>query len=340
MRSRNALVEGGSSTSPYFICEINTSHFGSLEKAKRAILAAKNAGATAVKFQSWSPTTLYSRQFLVENAVAARIYEKFAFKPEDLAVLSEYCWKSGIGFSSTAYSKREVRDFAQFKRADFIKIASMDFTNSDLVDEALNFGIPVVLSTGMATEDELVRILNRYRARAEQITILHCNSLYPTKLSQTNMGSLHWLKSHFQDYKLGFSDHTTDSKAAIMALTMGARVFEKHMSLEKDKPGLDNAMALGEQDFSNYVSDLLDVHKALDPERRVVSEEELEQRSRLRRSAHAKVAIKAGDTVSAHLIDYVRPGIGLSQSEMVSLIGKRFKSDVESGHLITRDQID
>ena len=148
LRSRKKI---GDFLQPYIVAELNTSHFGDVEKAKEMIRAAKEAGCNCVKFQSWSEDSLYSETFFSENPMARRFIKRFSFSAGELLLLSDYCRDVDIDFASTPYSKEEVDFLVNKCKVPFLKVASMDLVNLDLHTHMANTQCPIVLSTGMGS---------------------------------------------------------------------------------------------------------------------------------------------------------------------------------------------
>ena len=165
---------------PYIVTEVNTSHFGDIEKAKKMIDKAKYLGADCVKFQSWSAKTLYSKTFYDENPIAKRFVQKFALSKDQLREISRYCNKVGIDFASTPYSKEEVDFLVNDKSVPYIKIASMDLNNYGFLGSAASSGLPIVYLQGMSEMSEIRKAVDTIELENNtKICILHCVSIYP-----------------------------------------------------------------------------------------------------------------------------------------------------------------
>jgi len=165
---------------PYFVAEMNTSHFGKVENAMRMIDAAAEAGCDCVKFQSWSAESLYSQTYYEENRFAKRMVSGFSFSEEQLKELALYCKTQGISFSSTPYAEREVDFLIDECDAPYVKIASMDLNNKKFLKYIGNKQVPIVLSTGMSTYEEVKRAVDViFETGNKQLCLLHCISVYP-----------------------------------------------------------------------------------------------------------------------------------------------------------------
>ncbi|WP_294158432.1 N-acetylneuraminate synthase family protein [uncultured Selenomonas sp.] len=218
---------------PYVVAEVNSSHNGNMDTARHMIEAAAESGADCVKFQSWSAETLYSKTYYQNNPLAKRFVKKFSLSSEQLLELSHYAREQGIAFSSTPYSQGEVDFLADVCEVPFIKIASMELDNLAFLRYIGAKQLPVVLSTGMGTVEEIrcaVRTLEQ--AGVSQMVLLHCVSLYPTPLNQVELRNIEGLREMFSKYPIGFSDHTTEFAAAIGAVALGAALIERHLTLD------------------------------------------------------------------------------------------------------------
>lgn len=331
-------VIDGPGSRPFVIAEVNTSHRGNLASAKESILAAKAAGADAVKFQSWSPGSLFTARYLSEHSLERRFYEKFSLTEEALAELFEFARAQGILASSTAYSAPEIDFLKSTGSAPFIKLASMDLTNCDLIRYALETKKTIIISTGLATGDEVTKSIEKLSEVIDQnLIIFHCTSIYPTTLSGSAVGNIPWLQDRFPRIPIGYSDHTRGSAAALLALALGARIFEKHFSLDTSKPGFDNQMAADFPTFSAYVQDLRDAAQSIGARSRELSNEEVQQREIMRRSAFAAHDLPAGKEILAEDFIFRRPGTGLGHFEAENFIGRVTARFIERDSMISDD---
>lgn len=320
---------------PYIVAEVNSSHNGDVSVAKQMIDAAVEAGCDCVKFQSWSADSLYSKSYYDANPIAKRFVKKFSLLPEQLKDLAQYCNERGIAFASTPYSKAEVDFLIDDCKAPFIKVSSMELNNPLFLKYIGGKNIPVVLSTGMSTIEEIengISILEN--AGATQITILHCVSIYPTELDTINLNNIVGLRERFSNYPIGFSDHTKGDVAAVAAVALGASLIEKHLTLDSKKVGMDNGMATEPEEFMQLVSKCNDIYKAMGTTSRIVSDLEMEQRKKMRRSIVSVNDIKKGDKIKFGDICAKRPGTGISPDKFDCVIGKVALRDIEADTLI------
>lgn len=331
---RNSKVVSAK-TKPYIVAEINSSHRGKISVAKEMIDSAKNCGCDAVKFQSWSADSLYCKDYYEQNPMFKRMANSFSLNPEDLLELSKYCNNAGIDFSSTPYSKEEVDWLVDKCEVPFIKVASMDINNLPFLKYIAKKNIPIVLSTGMATIDEIKLAVDTIeQAGNKNICILHCVSIYPVDAKSVNLNNMVMLKNRFPDYSVGYSDHTIGSEVACAAVALGASLVEKHFTLNKGKIGWDNQMATEPAEMKQLVINCQNVYKSLGLFERNVSSAELEQRNKMRRSVVAAIDLKAGQIIDESHLTAKRPGDGIPVSDYISLIGKTVINDISKDSMI------
>ena len=325
---------------PYIVAEVNSSHNGDFEVAKQMIDAAVDIGCDCVKFQSWSVDSLYSKTYYDANPISKRFVKKFSLEPEQLKELSVYCRNKGIEFSSTPYSEEEVDFLVDECNVPFVKVSSMELNNPLFLKYIGNKHVPIVLSTGMSTIEEIEKGISVLEGTGcSQITILHCVSIYPTELETVNLNNILGLRERFGRYPIGFSDHTKGEAAAIAAVSLGAGLIEKHLTLDSKKVGMDNGMATEPEEFKQLVSDCKDICKALGSKERVVNDKEMEQRKNMRRSIVAVRDLKKGSVIEAGDIYAKRPGTGISPDNADCVIGKTACRDIEADTLIMPEDI-
>lgn len=325
---------------PYIIAEVNSSHNGSTEMAKKMIDAAVDAGCDCVKFQSWSSSSLYSQSYYKENPIAKRFVDKFSMSPEELKEMAKYCQMKKIGFSSTPYSKGEVDFLVEECNVPFIKISSMEVNNPEFLEYIAKKGIPIIVSTGMADMTEVeqaVSILEN--AGNRNIILLHCVSVYPTPIEKINVNNILGLRERFSDYPIGFSDHTLGDTSAVVSIALGAAVIEKHITLDASKIGMDNQMAMEPDALKLFVTKCHEANEALGVKERVLQEEEINQRKNMRRSVVTTRALKSGHILAREDMTVKRPGTGISPDKMEELVGKMLNKDIDSDMLIMASDI-
>lgn len=337
----NSKKKIGDGLEPYFIAELNTSHFGDIGKAKQMIDMVKLAGGDCVKFQSWSEDTLYSNDYYRENPIARRFVKKFALAEAELKELSIYANSIGIDFASTPYSTKEIDFLLQECNVPFIKVASMDINNYPFLRYLAKTGSAIILSTGMADMEEVYKAIDVLdKAGAQNVCILHCVSIYPVDLSLVNLKNITTLKDNFKNQVIGYSDHTLGIDVGIASIALGACVLEKHVTLDKSIIGMDNQMAIEEDELSQMIKSIKNIYKSLGSEVRTVSKEEIDQRLKMRRSLIANVDLLPGDVLTEDNLGAKRPGTGISVSDFDFYIGKTINKKIEKDSVLKIEDLD
>lgn len=330
----------GEKKKPYIVAEVNTSHNGSIELAKAMIDTIKETGCNCVKFQSWSSKSLYSKSYYKDNPIAERFFKKFSFTEEQLLEVSKYCKSKHISFASTPYSIKEVDFLLEKCEVPYIKIASMDLNNYPFLEYISKTRAPIVLSTGMGDLEEIRKAVNVIEKYGNfDICLLHCVSIYPTPKDKINLKNIIGLKKEFPNYPIGFSDHSLGIELASAAISLGACLIEKHFTLNKFKIGIDNQMAIEQDEMKQLVKNCKNVFDALGNEERVVLSAEMEQRLKMRRSVVSTKKLKAGSILTAEDLDTKRPGTGIPPEKLNWLIGKKLLNDIEEDMLIEEKDI-
>ncbi len=324
---------------PYVIAEVNSSHNGCVETAKKMIDAAKKAGCACVKFQSWSAESLYSKTYYDNNKIAERIVKKFSMSEEALKEIAFFCLEVGISFASTPYAIKEV-DILLECNVPFIKIASMEINNFAYLKYIAKTGSAIVLSTGMAEFDEIRKAVDVIKSNGNiNLALLHCISIYPAAPSTIHLNNINMLREEFSDCVIGFSDHTLGTEISSAATALGAGVIEKHLTLDKSKMGMDNNMAIEPEEMKQLVNSCHNVYEAMGRYERIVSDDEYKQRTNMRRSVIARRSLQAGTILSLEDLGAKRPGDGIPVDKIESVVGKKLKRNIEGDYLIRPEDI-
>lgn len=323
---------------PYIVAELNSSHFGKVNVAKEMILAAKECGCDAVKFQSWTAESLYCKDYYDNNPMAKRMVSGFSLDPVKLKELATYCADVNIDFSSTPYSIEEADFLIDTCEAPFVKIASMDINNIPFLRHVARRNVPIVLSTGMATIQEIKEAVSVIEeAGNNNICVLHCVSEYPVKYENINLRNVQMLIDTFPNLAIGYSDHSLGHEVACAAVGMGVALVEKHFTLDSKRIGWDNQMAIEPAEMRKLVEGCNNVFKAMGSFNRIVSTEELAQRDKMRRSIVTTRDLKAGHVIEQTDITAKRPGTGISVSEYDSIVGRILSKDVDEDRMIIEE---
>ncbi|MCP4914390.1 MAG: N-acetylneuraminate synthase [Oligoflexia bacterium] len=334
-------------TKPYVIAEIGANHNGDIELAKKLIDEAKEAGADAVKFQSWTKDTIFSKQVYEENYFLAddyrdrndytleEIVEKFSVSEQELIQLSDYCKEVGVVFSSTPFSEREVDFLADTVKVDFLKVASMDCNNYPLLEYMAKKNLPIILSTGLSTLDQIDKAVRTIEnAGNKNIMILHCVANYPPEDKNVNLRNIDMLRDNYPEYPVGFSDHSIGTSIPLAAVARGACIIEKHFTLDKDMFGWDHKVSATKEELTEIVTEGRRIIEALGGYRRKLTSFDHEKIPSFRRSVVASVNIKAGTTITRENLDLKRPGTGFSPETLELIVGRVAKKDIPSDKVL------
>ena len=336
-------VTVGESLPPYIVAEVGSNHNGDMDLCRQLIDAAAEAGADAVKFQSWSESTLIANEEYERNPDYAdkkkhfgslrEMVRAYQFTPEQHWEALEHCRKKGIAFASSAFSPPEV-DLLASLDVPFIKIASMDITNLPLLLYAARAGRPLVIATGMATLAEIETAVHAVQAEGnDQIVLLHCISIYPPEYGTIHLRNMAMLRKTF-DLPVGFSDHSLGTHIPLAAIALGACMIEKHFTLDKDMAGWDHAISADTAELRVIAEHGRNVFTALGSTVRTVSQAEFEKREKFRRSLVTRQALPKGHELAEGDFDAKRPGTGVGPQELPYVVGRVLAVDVEADHVL------
>jgi N,N'-diacetyllegionaminate synthase len=316
------------------IAEAGVNHNGDLTLAHRLVDAAADAGADLIKFQTFAPEMV-----LAADAPAADYQKETVGATQQIdfirgLVLPDAAWRAladhaherGIAFFSTAFDARSV-EFIRELDPPVWKVPSGEITNLPFIRLLASLGRPLLISTGMSTLAEVGAALDAASA-APTTTLFHCVSSYPTPVDQANLRAITTLREEF-DVPVGWSDHTLGSLTAVVAVALGATVFEKHLTLDRDLPGPDHRASADPTQMAGYVEAIRSAEAALGDGHKVVMPAELGVRAVARRSWHAGRDLQEGDTIAGGDVVALRPGDGIAPS--VDLIGRRMARSVRRG---------
>jgi sialic acid synthase SpsE len=328
---------------PYVIAEIGANHNGRMDLAKEMIREAKKIGCDCVKLQSFDQR-LFAKEvydasaFLgdgrdLETDLLAAVQE-YSLTSEQIKELCHFAHGLDIQFSSSAFEHDQVLTLEE-AGVDFIKVASMDVNNPHLLRKVGESGLPVVLSTGMASLDEIaIAVSVLETAGCEQLALLHCVSLYPAPDEEINLNNIGMLSDTF-GYPVGFSDHTEGVAVAIAAIAKGAVIIEKHFTLDKKMEGWDHALSLDSNEMASLVDCVNRASKSLGTAKRSLSVAEKDKRKVMRRSLVAARHIPAGKVIESRDLTYRRPGTGLPPTLAEHIIGMKSAKPIEQDTLLT-----
>jgi sialic acid synthase SpsE/sugar phosphate isomerase/epimerase len=324
--------------SPTFvIAEIGNNHNGSLELAKKLIDEAVTAGADCAKFQLRSMRSLYRNAGNANDAsedlgsqYTLDLLSRFQLSPEEMLTAFDYCKKQDILPLCTPWDIKSLALLEQYGMQAY-KIASADLTNHDLLSALAKTSKPLICSTGMSTEAEIAEAVNLLQRLGAMYVLLHCNSTYPAPFKDVNLNYLDRLKE-IGDCPVGYSGHERDIHVAIAAVAKGAKVIEKHFTLDKSMEGNDHKVSLLPEEFKAMVRGIRQIEQALgsSSERRL-SQGELINRETLAKSLVINCNLEAGQVITAEMIEVKSPGRGLQPNRKTELIGLKAKRHFKAG---------
>ena len=327
----------------YIIAELSANHNGSLQNALDTIKAAKEIGSNCIKLQTYTADTMtldcQKNDFLItqgtlwDGKYLHSLYQE-AFTPwEWHKELFEYARSIDIDIFSSPFDKSAVDFLEQFNPSAY-KIASFEITDYELIRYAASKGKPIIISTGIATIDEIQDAVNICRSVGnENIILLKCTSSYPAPLEDANLATIPNLAQTFGVVS-GFSDHTLGTTAPVVAVTLGARVIEKHFILDKSIGGPDADFSLDKQEFSDMIKAVRNTEKLLGKVDYTLSDKKKKSRQ-FARSLYVSEDIKKGELFTEKNIRSVRPGYGLHPKYLNDILGKEAKKSYTIGDRVS-----
>lgn len=332
----------GAGQSPFIIAEAGVNHNGDLKLAYKLIDEAKSAGADAVKFQSFSakrlvspatPKVAYQKSTTDQSETHYAMIKKLEISNAFQRKLFNYCRKRGILFLSTPYDLESAKFLNRLGVSAF-KLASADIVDLPLHEYVAATGKPAIVSVGMATLSEIEAVLNIYaRHKNPRVILLHCVSNYPASKAGLNLRVINTLGDTF-GILVGYSDHSTDSTAAVVAAALGASMFEKHFTLDNRMDGPDHKASAIPAEFKNYVRAVRDVALVLGDPVKKIQPEEQSMRQISRKSLVAIRDIPKGAFVSKKMLTLKRPGLGIPYSRIEFVTGRRTRKLIKKDELI------
>jgi len=328
----------------FIIAEAGVNHNGSLELAKKLVDVALEAGADAVKFQTFKAENIVAkhadkagyqkkRTDTVESQL--EMLRRLELDKKDHKILFRYCSENNIQFMSSPFDHEGI-DLLNSIGVKVFKIPSGEITNLPYLRKIGGLKKQVILSTGMADMDEIraaLDILVSAGTSLEKITVLHCNTEYPTPMGDVNLRAISTIRNIF-NVEVGYSDHTEGIEIPVAAVALGASVIEKHLTLDKDMDGPDHKASLDPREFAEMVRRVRNIEMTLGNGIKVPSPSEIKNRDMVRKSIVAACNIRKGDLFSRENITVKRPGTGISPMMWDDLIGRAANRDYVADELI------
>jgi len=321
----------------FIIAEIGNNHQGNIDMAKDLVDACIEADVDCIKFQMRTMSSLYENQGNLSDLSAdlgdqytLDLLSKFQLSDSELFEVFDYCKQKGGIPLCTPWDLESLRKLEEYGMPAY-KIASADFTNFELLEAAAKTHKPLFCSTGMSSEQEIIHSANFLKELGSQCIFLHCNSTYPTPFKDINLGYLGRLKNITQSL-IGYSGHERGINIPIAAVSLGAKVIEKHITLDKSLEGTDHKVSLTPGEFALMVKNIRQVEESMGIDApREITQGELLNREVLAKSLIAKCAISEGMVIQREMVSIKSPGKGLQPNKLNELIGKRSQRDINKG---------
>ena len=328
----------------FIIAEAGVNHNGSMDIAKKLIDIAKEIGADAVKFQTFKAERLvcksarkaeYQKNTTDADESQFDMIKRLELNEDAHRELICYCKNKNIIFLSTPFDLESI-DLLNKLGLEIFKIPSGEITNLPYIRKIGRLKKKVILSTGMADLEEIgnaINVLTEYGTRKDDITVLHCNTEYPTPFEDVNLLAMLTIREVFK-VKVGYSDHTLGIEVPLAAVALGASIIEKHFTLDKNMEGPDHKASLEPYELEKIVKNIRNIEKSFGNGVKKPSQSEIKNKSIIRRSIIAARDIKRGEIFTGGNITVKRPGVGLSPMKWDEILGQKAKRDFEEDELI------
>tara|TARA_B110000305_G_scaffold239679_1_gene308142 strand:+ start:1586 stop:2578 length:993 start_codon:yes stop_codon:yes gene_type:complete len=312
------------------IAEAGVNHNGSISKAKRLVDIAKESGADYVKFQLFNPNKLvipntrmakYQSKNLKKNISQYQMLKKLTLSQSEIYKIYNYCIKKKIKFLATAFDLENLRYLLKLGM-DFIKIASGEITNGELLEFVKRRKEKTILSTGASNMKEVITATKCLNKKPDKLILLHCSSSYPAKLNELNLKVISSYKNSF-NYKVGYSDHSLSLITPLIAVSLGATIIEKHFTINRKLNGPDHKASLTGKELKEMISKIRETEKILGSNKKIVTKSEKINQKVIRRSIYANHFIKKGNIFSPKNLICLRPDTGISAIKWSKIIGKK-----------------
>ena len=352
----------------FLIAEVGVNHDGELNKALELIDIASEAGADAVKFQTFISEDLSSKHAKKaayqlsntnNNESQLDVLKKLELSNGDYESIVNRCWKKNIQFMSTAFDNKSLKFLTQQLKVKILKIPSGEITNAPFLLEHAKTGLDIILSSGMSSMKEVETALayicfgylnpnkvvnyedvfDCYHSKEgkailnDRVVILHCTSQYPAPLKDINLNALKTLKKEF-GLKIGYSDHSLGYLVSSNAISLGAKVIEKHITLDKSLPGPDHSASLSPHEFEEFVKVMRETELFLGDGKKTITDSEKETKDVARKSIVASHLIKKGEIFTKENLTIKRPGTGISPTEIWNLYGEESPKEFNKDEII------
>ncbi len=332
----------------FIIAEAGVNHNGSVDIAAELITAAAECGANCVKFQTFSaervameraPKAAYQLEVTDESESQIDMLRSLELAESAYPDLINLCTKHGVAFLSTPYNEEDV-DFLVHVGCPALKLASIHAAEPSMLRYAAQTGLPLIVSTGMATKDEVAVAVDTIRTAGNNaFVVLQCTTNYPSPVSDANLRAMTTMARVF-DVAVGYSDHTESDLTAVAAVALGACVLEKHFTLDKTWDGPDQSTSLDQAGLKSYVKAVRDTEAALGTGVKAPAQHEIRNIEGMRRSIVARHTLDRGSIIAADDLILKRPATGIPARHFDSLVGRRVTETIEQGTQVTWESIE
>jgi sialic acid synthase SpsE len=331
----------------FIIAEAGINHNGNIDIAKKMIDAAKNSDVDAIKFQTFKAKDFVSNEcekYIYESKgkkvteSMLKMFERVEFTEEEWKQIANYCKKKKIIFFSTPQNVSDLKMLLKIG-VPAIKVGSDDLVNLPLLKEYSKNKLPIIISTGMAYENEIKEAIRTIEKNNKNIALLHCVASYPAEIEELNLRKILTLKEKYHNHIIGYSDHSKGSLAAEISISLGAKIFEKHFTLDNNMEGPDHRFSANPVELKSIVERIRTVEKALGKKDLVPNIKEKTMRKICHRSIIAQKDIKRGEILTMKNISIKRPGTGLPPKYLKKVLGKKAKKDIKKNELIKMEAL-
>lgn len=319
----------------YVIAEVGNNHEGNYNLAEDLICKAKECGADAVKFQTFVPELYVSSK---DHDRILRL-EKFKFTIEQFHNLKKLAQNVGIDFFSTPFDLESARALNAIQ--DIFKISSGDNNYYDLIELIASFSKSTIISTGMTGLDSIILLVDFWQQRSstKNLALLHCVSSYPVPNGQENLAAIMTLKSQFPELTIGYSDHTLGVRVAKLAVTAGARIIEKHFTIDKNYSNFrDHQLSADPNEMKELVISVAEISEIMGSGEKKMQICESEHKS-MRRSLGAAKDLDAGVVITRKDLICIRPGTGIGMDKIESILGKKIIRSIAKGEILNMEDV-
>jgi N,N'-diacetyllegionaminate synthase len=326
----------------FFIAEVGSNHEGDFSEAKKIINDCLKSKTDSIKIQIYNPENIVSKKYEKEKF---KHFSRLQLNVDQYIHLAKMCKKSSKLFSASIWDKNLIKIFDKY--IDFYKIGSGDLTNYEILDKIISKEKPILLSSGLASFKEVRETINfiiknnkKYKNK-DMISLLHCNTAYPTPLQDTNLGNIKKMKNYFER-TIGFSDHTIGDFSTIMSVIYGAKIIEKHYSINKEKKSFrDHQISFNRQDLDRFIYKIQSLRKLKYTRFEGLTKSEKYQNNlyNFRRSIYLKRDMKKKQVIKKEDIQCLRPFIGICSSKYFKILGKKIKKNLKAESVLKKGDI-